>query len=205
MSAQTYDFLDSSTHEITAQVKVSFTKLGQSESSSSEDEDDEDPTAKNRTWTECCIDCLGYCGLETLLWVFLVLLYLCFIITFLLCVVFSIVTTVMFLFDKLCASDSTIIAVLDELSSTLSEFGISVIDDRYVESQEPQDPTCNPRPTPHAPRPTPRALALNLLFQLLLCAHVCALCSAHLTPLAIYPLLSPPLVLVPSKPRRHNH
>jgi hypothetical protein len=29
MAAQTYDFLDSSTHELTAQVKVSFTKVGQ--------------------------------------------------------------------------------------------------------------------------------------------------------------------------------
>lgn len=129
MAAQTYDFLDSGTHEVTAKVKVSFTKLGQTESSSSEDEDDVDPTLKNRTWTECCIDCLGYCGLETLLWIFLILLYLCFVITFLICVVFSIIVTVMFLFDKLCASDSTIIAVLDELSDTLSEFGVDIVDD----------------------------------------------------------------------------
>lgn len=129
MSAQTYDFLDSETHEVTAKVKISFTKLGQTESESSDDDIDEDPTAKNRTWTECCIDCLGYCGLEAVLWIFIILLYTVFLISFGLVVVFSIVTTLMFLFDKLCDSDSTIIAVLDELSDTLSEFGISIVDD----------------------------------------------------------------------------
>lgn len=57
------------------------------------------------------------------------LLYLAFFLTFVIVVLFSIVVTVMWLFDELCDSDSVIISVLDELSSTLSEFGYTVVDD----------------------------------------------------------------------------
>jgi len=129
MAAQTYDFLDSSTHELTAQVKVSFTKVGQSESSESESDVDEDPTAKNRTWSECCLDCVAYCGLECLLWTLMGLLYLTFVLSFVLLLVITVVTTLMYLFDKLCASEDAMIEVLDTLKDTFSEFGIEVIDD----------------------------------------------------------------------------
>ena len=57
------------------------------------------------------------------------LLYLTFVLSFTLVLIFAIVTTIMFLFDKLCASESVMIEVLDELKSTLSELGYEVIDD----------------------------------------------------------------------------